>query len=367
MLLEWMKRQVSRKSPGKLDSVQVMRAMAALAVCFSHILHEISLHMQPGKAFEIFRVVPWEMGVDLFFIISGFIMMYTSRNKFGNAGAPREFIIRRLLRIVPPYWFFTTLMVIATLTMASHLDTAIFTPGHALLSYFFIPHLDPLNAHKINPILGVGWTLIYEMFFYCAFSVALFWKPQVGLSALLVFFGALFAAASQGLFSPALNILWSNSIMFCFLLGILVYLMLDKKESIPLSHAVLLSAFGLTSILAAHIFGLETLRIFRTGMPALIIFVLLYRLPMRFLPGLGLMVLVGDASYTLYLSHPFTLEVAKLILNRVPYLQLWPTVYIVVYALASALATTATAVVFYLACEKPVASYLQRKIVKRQV
>jgi peptidoglycan/LPS O-acetylase OafA/YrhL len=164
----------------KLDSVQVMRAMAALAVCSGHLFHEVYL-FNPSSTIKFLNELPWGMGVDLFFVISGYIMMKTSRNCFGRDGAASGFFLKRLVRIVPSYWFFTTLMLISTLLVPQELNSGVFTLPHTIMSYLFIPHFNPRVEGLLQPILGLGWTLVYEMFFYIVFAICLLRKEKEGL------------------------------------------------------------------------------------------------------------------------------------------------------------------------------------------
>ena len=193
--------------------VQVMRALAALAVLVQHGFHEAQ-RFNPSPTLRFLEALPWHIGVDVFFVISGFIMMHTAAATFGKPGAARAFMLRRLIRIVPPYWFFTSLMVIATLLLADRMNTARFEPMHALLSYLFMPHLRPGFDDQIHPILALGWTLLYEMFFYVAFALALLLNQTKGLTALFVGFLLLFLGAKAGLFTAGLNVFWSDRLMF---------------------------------------------------------------------------------------------------------------------------------------------------------
>src|SRR5919199_3823803 len=95
--------------PGRLDAVQILRALAALGVLAAHTLHELQVFgARAGVAYDQRALFPWDAGVDVFFVISGFIMVHISRDAFGRPGAPWRFLARRIVRIVPPYWFFTT-------------------------------------------------------------------------------------------------------------------------------------------------------------------------------------------------------------------------------------------------------------------
>ena len=133
----------------ELISIQFLRGLAAFLVMFAHAQSET---VQKFGA-EAYRQIdlPGGFGVDIFFVISGFIMVYASQGLFGQPGAAAEFMKRRVIRIVPLYWFYTTAMVAATLLFADRLNSAAFEPYNAIMSYLFIPAMAPKG--EIAPIL----------------------------------------------------------------------------------------------------------------------------------------------------------------------------------------------------------------------
>ena len=156
-----------------LIGIQALRAVAALAVAFCHFeqMTLILFGVVPPKPATYFL----QSGVDLFFVISGFVMVHASWDTFGGSGAPREFMVRRLLRIVPLYW--------ATMTLAIFFETTPPSWSEVAQSYLFIPYQAPNGSH--TPIYSVGWTLNYEIFFYGLITVALLLPRQIGLAVLL--------------------------------------------------------------------------------------------------------------------------------------------------------------------------------------
>lgn len=353
------------KISARLETVQAMRALAALSVLVQHSFHEAQ-RFNPSPTLRNLESLPWHIGVDVFFVISGFIMMHTAAATFGQPGAPRAFILRRLVRIVPPYWFFTTLMVLASLVLADRLNTARFEPLHALLSYLFIPHLRPGFADQIHPILALGWTLLYEMFFYVAFALALALNQTRGLAALFVGFFSLFLGAKAGLFTPGLNVFWSDTIMFTFFLGILAWLAL-RDGAHPRSLPILIG-FACGGIAFGWATGLATTqRLFLLDFPALLIFLALYRMPLGRSPIALMLIALGDASYTLYLSHPFTVNVLSIgfIKSHLPEkLGLWPATWI--YFCACIVVSAIVAIVFYRSVEAPATKLMLRRVASKR-
>lgn len=140
-----------------IRSLQILRGVAALLVVGFHARPVMDI---PADSWLDSLFSMGYAGVNLFFIISGFIMCYTtdSRTK------PLKFIGRRLVRIAPLYW----------LLLLFHKGLRSLTDPQTYLSMFFIP-LSPQSP----PFLGyatwmVGWTLNYEMFFYLVFFLSLF-------------------------------------------------------------------------------------------------------------------------------------------------------------------------------------------------
>ena len=334
--------------PGRIPSVQVVRALAALLVVAGHGLYEARAFDASGHVARIAEWPLWTLGVDLFFVLSGFIMMWTFGEHFGRPGAWREFLARRLARIVPLYWMFTGLMIAATLLVPQRLESAAFSLEHAILSLLFIPHIAPQGG--FHPILSLGWTLMYEMFFYLSFAVALMLPRRAGLAMLSVLFAMLFALASTtSLLPAALRMFWGDTVLFEFLLGVLFYFIqrdgrLEMKRLAPL--LLVCASIGIAALRSG-----TGLRLFQYGVPALGVFSFVYwMLPEVKLRTWIVLVLVGEASYTLYLSHPFVLEAVKIVVGLAP---LAPPVALWLFLPAAITAAVAFSLLFHARVERP--------------
>ena len=124
-----------------IHSIQWLRAAAALAVLAFHL----SLHLEQTWALGA-------AGVDVFFVVSGFIMWtVTAREQ-----SPAAFMMNRIVRIAPLYWTATSVMVFGAL--AGLFPSVVLTAGHVAGSLLFVPHVSPSNG-QVWPLLVQGWTL----------------------------------------------------------------------------------------------------------------------------------------------------------------------------------------------------------------
>lgn len=142
-----------------------MRAVAALAVVAFHASTCLAPYDNPTLE-ALFR--GGAFGVDLFFAISGFIMVTIALER---PTAPGEFLIRRLIRVGPLYWIATVAVVLAA--AQALIPPITVTPGLLAKSLLFIPYFSPDHPGSIYPLLVPGWTLAYEMFFYLLFALVL--------------------------------------------------------------------------------------------------------------------------------------------------------------------------------------------------
>jgi len=91
--------------PKSIASLQILRAYAALAVVFYHVVHEISVQSPDSVGHYLEEMsLRGPSGVDLFFVISGFIMLYNHKSDSSGWNSSKEFLIKRVKRIYPVYW-----------------------------------------------------------------------------------------------------------------------------------------------------------------------------------------------------------------------------------------------------------------------
>lgn len=335
----------------KINALQALRAYAAISVLVGHAILEVLDSNGLKPSVDLF---PLLAGVDLFFVISGFIMYATSSLNFGMRGATVDFWVRRLMRIVPLYWLFTALMVGALLLAGDLVRSTEFDLGHVISSFLFFPAERP--GGRIAPVLSLGWTLNYEMFFYVLFGLTMLFKRGLGISILLttlvalVIFGYIIRPADAAIR------FWTNNIILEFGMGVLLgvfYARLPKMQS--WAPSIVLFVIGLVLFFA---FPLENFpRFIAGGIPATVIvasaLVLSAELDSRVPRWL---ILLGNASFALYLCHRFVLRTLTVVFNR---LELPLPVEMLGYVLLCVLLSSAVAILTYLWIETPVLSLLK--------
>jgi len=182
-----------------LYSIQALRAIAASLVVVLHTYAYLEARDLISSTPDL--VESGRAGVDIFFVISGFIMTYISGDSFGKPSASKDFLIKRIIRIVPIYWFYTLIMA-ALLLLVPHLfsDGKSFDLTHAITSFLFIPWEN--NSGFLKPVLQVGWTLNFEMYFYLIVTLLLFFGKTFFLQSLsIILLGGVLAAPPPKHFS----------------------------------------------------------------------------------------------------------------------------------------------------------------------
>ena len=292
-----------RSAGSILPSVQWLRAIAAMMVVVHHTnFHADWMREQAGAVPSALSSIPWSFGIHVFFVISGFIMILTTRN-FGEPGAWRVFLLRRIIRIVPLYWILTSVVVVILLISPRSVEIVGNKLAYIAGSYFFIPVLRAPD--DLRPILGPGWTLNYEMYFYAAMALATLWPRRLGVAILIgAFLGLSWVGRDLDKSAPIL-FAWTDGIILEFLLGIFLGLLYETGRRIHGALAVCLILAG--TALAIPEFPLPA--VFSAGVPAVMIvagFVLCP--PLKDTMATGWLTHLGNASYSIYLSHILVLR-----------------------------------------------------------
>lgn len=306
------------KGGSRIDSIQILRAIAVFSVVISHAMHELTGLLSGNLVQFNEKIFPGDFGVDLFFIISGFIMVHVSGDAFGKPGAMGEYLKKRIARIVPLYWLMTSVMILVVLFLPSQVDTATNDPWQWLFSYLFIPY-DRISDGLARPVLGLGWSLNYEMYFYLLFAVGLLFRRAVAIALTIGLIGLTWCLGQTGLahFTPVGFL--SKPIIFEFAAGMMLGWLHVRGFRIPWSASMVLIAAGVLLLATAPLFddAVERLRVLHYGIPAVLIV-----LGAVFFSGNDsfrastLLLEAGENSYSTYLTHPFWLGVLTMIVSR---------------------------------------------------
>jgi exopolysaccharide production protein ExoZ len=289
-----------------LYSIQYLRAIAASLVVIFHL----SLHLSSVYGLPSFE--KGQVGVDLFFVISGFLMWQTTAKP--NPPTPAEFFSLRLTRIAPLYWLATLLMFAMPVVSGTIAGSTTADPWHLASSLLFVAYPYPANPNGWFPIYVPGWTINYEMFFYALFALALLvQRTWLRVAAIL---GALIALVVGGDIFQVTGtwIFYTAPILLEFAAGVLIGILYTTGRSVGYPVAVGAVLAGLLGFYLAPSFTLH--REIAWGVPAaLILFGAVFLDRLGSVRKIESLKTFGDASYSLYLSHLFSIGIITVLWN----------------------------------------------------
>ena len=319
-------------------SLQILRFVAALMVVYIHAAQIARAATASNGLLPPEFQIAGQSGVDIFFVISGVIIARTAKGQTWQ-----EFGWKRFRRIIPIYFIVCIFVMLISLRNGSRVE------WRELAATFLLwPATDVMTV----PLLPVAWTLCFEALFYVAAALVI--ADRRWLGPILLTFGAAIALRAQG---PIFQFL-GNPLMFEFLLGIAV------AYAPALRQAIWLIAVGVIALVAAGFMGtaptgstLNNLmgdggfqRVLVYGVPAALV---VYG-TMQITAGESAWTRQGDASYSLYLTHPLLMPTLLAMWKLVP-----------LQADLVILVTAAASVFFgwriHLAIEKPVIAWLTRQ------
>lgn len=338
-----------------LRNLHLLRALAALGVVYFHITSTAGLDLA------------WDVGsrgVDVFFVISGFIIAHIGAKK------PEHFFLRRLIRIVPFYWAATLVVFAAATLLPQFFRSTDASLQHLLPSLLFFPHLSA--SGEVQPTLILGWSLNFEMYFYVLFALALLvttrWAPILCVAGIVavVLIGKLIGPVSTAFDFYART----TSLEFCY--GIGVYYVLtwcERRKAVLAGSAALKLAVPLALIASAVAIVLlekhfkdDVPRYLAGGIPAAVIVLsaLLLERILGIFSHSRLAWLLGEASYVIYLIHPYIVfGVLRLLLARTGELSLALDIVLIAGLISL---TSAISIAIHLLFEKPVMTFLRRML-----
>lgn len=251
-------------------------------------------------------------GVDIFFVLSGFVMWWTT---CGRDPSPRDFMLKRLIRIAPLYWLLTLLVAALALVVPQLLRSTQFDAWHVAMSLLFVPAWHPLIprdvAGAIVPTIVPGWTLNLEIMFYLAFAIALRFperrRPWIVTILLLTLY-----VAGRTLLWPTPFRFYGTDVLAEFVAGLLLARTIVRLPPTRPRVWAAIFALALPTMLVVEGLHPPVLQSISLGVPALLAVLSAVQVERagrlrhnRFLA------LLGNASYSIYLSHVFTIAAMR--------------------------------------------------------
>lgn len=308
---------VVARAPGRgtLESVQVMRGLAATAVAFYHTHLFLSPPEHGGVTiFGSFTQFGWT-GVNFFFVLSGFIILLAHERDIGRPARAGRYLWRRFSRVYPVYWVFLTAYIAAAAFGLGQPDFS-WSPVNLAASYSLLQ-----LATIVTPPLKVAWTLFFEVIFYGVF-LTLILNRVLGM----VVIGAWIALIiGVNLFDGPVRDLWiAHTWNLYFLVGAVAYLLyvrLPKTFGLPILIA------GVVLLVGAFASGFVDGRIADFQIKPLALFLLSIPFAMILLGGAlaegrygwnpsASLKLLGAASYAIYLVHSAVISVIVPVLHK---------------------------------------------------
>ncbi|AKH95640.1 acyltransferase [Elizabethkingia anophelis] len=343
----------------KIDALQIIRGYAAILVALCHIWNDGWL---PDTLVEF-----GGFGVDIFFVLSGFIMCLTVKlNTGSNARNAKYFMKKRISRIYPAY-IICAIPVMLFVTQAEGIKDL----------YFYIGNLLLLPTFTGNPnyrlALAPGWSLTYEMFFYVVFSFVLLFSSNRKKILYTVFFiltiGVLlvYLLNIQG---EQLN--WVN---FSYMIGdtrllnfasgiVCYYFYMHFREKISFHINIGIVLLLTVSFITAILIYLKLPNFISRGVPAIVIIIVFSLINNTSLNNYGMrkLIFLGDASYSIYLIHYYFTFFKFKALELVDYNASMNTVLLNTVDIIMFILSIATGCLFYVFIEKPIVNFVSKKV-----
>lgn len=285
----------------QFKSIQYLRGIAATAIVFRHLSDRTDKYNIIVPGFNGIDIGLW--GVDLFFVISGFVMVYITKSDQAGFRYIFNFWIRRYLRISPLYYIMTMVIIFVAMYVPSSTELR---PSieHTINSLLYIP------SYNLSPVLGVGWTLNYEMYFYLIFGLVLFFPEKYQTTTMTVWFSGsvLFGFFYQS--DNAIILQITNPLLIEFLLGVFIGRFFREEKIWSVAHALIILSVSCLIIIFAELFDMgRELRFLFYGIPCAGLVSALIALEARKVIKFDtkLLLLAGEISFSLYLVHIFVI------------------------------------------------------------
>jgi peptidoglycan/LPS O-acetylase OafA/YrhL len=353
----------------KLNLLQVYRGIAAILVVLTHGNIILSRKLHQDDLLQIFHF-GW-IGVDFFFVLSGFIIFYIHQSDIGKPNKLKSFILKRFIRVYPLYWSILGIKILVSLFSGQ--DSISQRSGDEIIKAFLLIPQD--RSILESAFLGVSWTLSYEVFFYCIFGLLICKNTKVSQSIIYVWI--------IGIILNLLNVLpigknylltfIFNEHNLEFALGCLAAYTIYKYQFKFATSLI----YGSLFLLILSIINTKYGEFDVSGIPSLvgygIPFTLLiigsvYLEMSKTIDIPAVLIYIGNASYSIYLTHGFFLSTTSGIftkltgkLNILSLIQN-PSIYYNAIAFTIVLIGIAMGCVIHSYLEKPLISNVRKKV-----
>lgn len=278
-----------------INSIQALRFFAAFFVVLHHCYRSFPVEYF-GDFGNVIKI-NFAFGVDIFFVISGYVIYSSYMSKPKSA---TKFITDRIIRIAPMYWLYTVLFLVVTFNFTTPFTSNVYEINNFLSSLFFIPSTNP--AGGFFPTLTVGWTLNFEMAFYVIFLVSILVKSKNIAAFLLISIVVLNSLSSIGI----ANYFYSDAVIYEFSLGVIIGY-LHRNSDILISRTIIVPSILILAMFTMMCSADENQRLIAWGIPSAIIVACCISINHKIrVPKFIL--LLGDSSYSLYLVHKVILS-----------------------------------------------------------
>ena len=349
--------------PSRLNWLQSLRGISVVAVMLHHLTSANDAYFKNNGSVNFLYF--GHCGVDIFFVISGFIMYHLYHRDWSRPEQFTSFIIRRFTRIYPIYWIITTAVLALALLLPGALKEYKLNPFYLIESYSLLP----LGYSIGNPVIPAAWTLFHEMKFYIVFSGCILFQR----SAIVLWIAgwiALTVLQTLWLLRPeslhqGVNFVFSPY-NFEFLLGCIIAWYVSKKKP-RLIVGILSGVSGVVVISAIAYFDNQRF------LENTLAHILLYSIPSTlFVLAVAVMdtssrfnsytnrpiILLGDSSYSLYLIHYPVYAICSIVTIRLglsSHLPMW-MIFLLMISIS-----TVISLFFHARIERPLINILKAK------
>jgi exopolysaccharide production protein ExoZ len=345
----------------KLNLLQVYRGIAAILVVMVHLTIKSGENLNQVPFFNLFGA-GWS-GVDYFFALSGFIMVYVHGSAIGKKDQLKSFLVKRAVRIYPIYWIVTLIALFLFLVIPGFAHIQDLSWGYVIRSLLLIPQKD-------KSILEVAGTLMLEINFYLLFSIAIGLKPKHSVPILsgwlfvtILFYRHIIKLPED---SFLLEIVFGNLNIELVLGCLAAYIVIKYNNIISKYRWILfgIANLGYVILLILAAWGNIWIgRIHTFGLLAAVLIIAATSIDLKDSPKIPyVLIFLGDASYSIYLTHLPVITASTKIMQKANLGKYFDAFF------APALLAVFAVVfgcIFYSLVEKPLIVFLRKNLVEK--